>query len=136
MFDRDGRAAREHRPLPNPAARRPRRLPLVLTVLAIALAAAAGISYVAAPNRRGGAGPTRQVGTVPTGGGRLVGLVVPRRIVIPRLHASAPIVAVGTRHRELTIPLSPKVVGWWSGGAKPGQRTGTALLAGHINYAG
>jgi len=28
------------------------------------------------------------------------------------------------------------VVGWWGGGAKPGARQGTAILAGHINYAG
>jgi hypothetical protein len=134
----DGRATDRRRPLPyRPAQRRrPVRLPVVLTVLAIVLAAAAGVSYVISPDWLGRDGPTADVGAVPTAGGTLVGFVAPRRIVIPRLHASAPIVSVGTNHRELTIPVSPKVVGWWSGGAKPGQRTGTALLAGHINYAG
>ena len=37
---------------------------------------------------------------------------------------------------ELEVPLNPKVVGWWHYGAKPGAKTGTAILAGHINYAG
>jgi hypothetical protein len=57
--------------------------------------------------------------------------------VIPKLHAVAPIIKVATtQNRELDIPLDPKVVGWWSPGAKPGARRGTAILAGHINYAG
>jgi hypothetical protein len=61
----------------------------------------------------------------------------PNRIDIPRLKAVAPIVKVGTTpDRELQIPLNPKVVGWWSPGAKPGATKGTAILAGHINYAG
>jgi sortase (surface protein transpeptidase) len=41
-----------------------------------------------------------------------------------------------TPNGELDVPPNPKVVGWWSPGAKPGARTGTAILAGHINYAG
>ena len=43
---------------------------------------------------------------------------------------------VGTQNRELDIPLNPKIVGWWDGGARPGDRRGTAILAGHINYSG
>jgi hypothetical protein len=34
------------------------------------------------------------------------------------------------------VPLNPKNVGWWKYGAKPGATVGTAILAGHINYAG
>lgn len=61
----------------------------------------------------------------------------PLRIRIPKLHATAPVVKVGTTaNGELGIPLDPKTVGWWSPGARPGARTGTAVLAGHINYAG
>ena len=41
-----------------------------------------------------------------------------------------------TADRELEVPPNPKVVGWWSPGAKPGASVGTAILAGHINYAG
>jgi hypothetical protein len=61
----------------------------------------------------------------------------PHRIEIPALHVQAPIVKVGTTPAgELDIPLNPRTVGWWSPGAKPGARRGTAILAGHINYAG
>jgi sortase family protein len=62
--------------------------------------------------------------------------VSPHSIEIPKLAARAPIVKVGTRDRELDIPLDPKIVGWWDGGARPGARTGTAILAGHINFSG
>jgi hypothetical protein len=61
----------------------------------------------------------------------------PVRIAIPKLHTAAPVVKVGTTSSgELDIPLNPKTVGWWSPGAKPGARAGTAILAGHINYSG
>jgi len=61
----------------------------------------------------------------------------PDRIQIPKLDAVAPVVKVGTTSDdELDIPLDPKVVGWWSPGARPGASKGTAVLAGHINYAG
>ena len=79
----------------------------------------------------------RNIGEVPTDAGALVPYVSPNRIEIPSIDAAAPIVRVGTLPgRELQIPLNPKVVGWWGGGAKPGARKGTAILAGHINYAG
>lgn len=65
------------------------------------------------------------------------GQLWPNRIQIPKLHATAPIEKVGTTaDGELDIPLNPKVVGWWSPGARPGARKGTAVIAGHINYAG
>ena len=35
-----------------------------------------------------------------------------------------------------TSRSTPKVVGWWSPGRRPGSPVGTAILAGHINYAG
>ena len=79
----------------------------------------------------------RNVGDVPTQDGALVPFVAPNRIEIPAIDATAPIIKVGTLPgRELEIPLNPRVVGWWSSGAKPGARKGTAILAGHINYAG
>jgi hypothetical protein len=141
--DSGGGSARPagRRPLPYPTAEpgpRPRgRLPLALAVLAIALVAAAGITFVVSPQWGGGSeAATRNVGRVPSSGGKLVDFVSPRSIEIPRLHARAPIVKVGTQNRELDIPLNPKVVGWWAGGARPGDRRGTAILAGHINYAG
>lgn len=129
------------RPLPYPtepdrARRAPGRLVLTLVVLAVGFVAAAGITFVISPNWGGGSGATANNGVVPTVHGKLVGYVSPHMIQIPKLHAQAPIVRVGTQDRELQIPLNPKVVGWWDGGAKPGARKGTAILAGHINYAG
>lgn len=61
----------------------------------------------------------------------------PNRIEIPTLHAQAPIVPVGTTpNGELDVPLNPKIVGWWSPGARPGAAVGTAVFAGHVNYNG
>jgi len=111
------------------------RLSLLLVLLSIGFVAAAGITFVISPNW-GGFGATADNGHIPNAGGKRVPYIRPHLIVIPKLHARAPIVRVGTADRELVIPLDPKVVGWWDGGAKPGARRGTAILAGHINYAG
>lgn len=127
------------RPLPYPVERPrrgPGRLALLLVLLAIGFTTAAGISFVISPTWGGGQGATADNGTIPNANGKRVPVISPHMIVIPKLHARAPIVRVGTQDRELAIPLDPHVVGWWDGGAKPGARRGTAILAGHINYAG
>ena len=111
------------------------RLSLLLVLLSIGFVAAAGITFVISPNW-GGFGAIADNGHIPNSGGKRVPYIRPHMIMIPKLHARAPIVRVGTQDRELVIPLDPKVVGWWDGGAKPGARRGTAILAGHINYAG
>jgi hypothetical protein len=139
--DGDAGEAPKRRPLPYPTPpvrtrRAPGRMALILVVSAIGFVAAAGITFVISPNWGGGRGATANNGVVPTMHGKLVGYVSPHMIQIPKLHAQAPIVRVGTQDRELQIPLDPKIVGWWDGGAKPGARKGTAILAGHINYAG
>lgn len=128
------------RPLPYP--RQPRsprrgigRLALTLVLLAIGFIAAGAIAFVISPGW-GGQGAAANSGSIPTVNGKPVDRIVPFSIDIPKLHAVARIVRVGTADRELQIPLDPRVVGWWDGGAKPGARRGTALLAGHINYAG
>jgi sortase (surface protein transpeptidase) len=36
----------------------------------------------------------------------------------------------------MQVPLNPRVVGWWSGGAAPGDQQGATVIVGHINYAG
>jgi hypothetical protein len=110
-------------------------LALALILMAIGCVAAGGIVFVLSPGW-GGQGAAANSGRVPDSGGRLVDFIAPHRIEIPKLHAVAPIVRVGTADRELQIPLNPRVVGWWDGGAKPGAHRGTAILAGHINYAG
>jgi LPXTG-site transpeptidase (sortase) family protein len=128
-------------PTPQPPKRRRRVLasaPFVFIALAIVLAAAAGIVYVESPNwgKHNAQAGARNVGSVPTLHGKLVSFVSPNSIEIPKLSAKAPIVKVGTDNRDLDIPLNPKIVGWWDGGAHPGARKGTAILAGHINYSG
>ena len=115
-------------------------VPLACIMAAILLIAGSAISWVTSPNwgKHNAMAPARNVGTVPTTiDERLVALVSPDMIEIPRLGAKAPIVKVGTEPGgELQIPLNPRIVGWWQYGAKPGASKGTAILAGHINYAG
>jgi hypothetical protein len=130
------------RPRPSPTPKRRRRLlsaaPFALVLVALALVATAGIMYVVSPSwgKHNAAAPARNVGRVPTMHGKLVSYISPNSIDIPKLSAKAPIVKVGTQNRELDIPLDPNTVGWWDGGARPGAHKGTAILAGHINYAG
>ncbi len=113
-------------------------VPFALVVCAIMAVAGAGIDWVVTPH---GSGVTmaapRNVGVVPTNAKAAAVLVDPNMIEIPRLSAKASVVNVNTLATgELDVPLNPKVVGWWDGGARPGAPTGTAILDGHINYAG
>jgi hypothetical protein len=131
---------------PSPSPKRSKRLlhsvgrvvPFTFVIVAIILAAAAGIVYVVSPSwgKHNAQAAERNVGKGPHVSGRLVPFVSPHEILIPKLSAKAPVVKVGTTHRELDIPLNPHVVGWWAGGARPGDHRGTAILAGHINYSG
>lgn len=125
-------------PRPKPGSRLLQGAPFGFVLAAIVLVAAGGIAYVIGPGwgRDNAQAAPRNVGTVPTVHGKLVDYISPHMIQIPKLSAKAPIVKVGTRNRELDIPLDPHVVGWWAGGARPGARKGTAILAGHINYSG
>ncbi|HJQ43389.1 MAG TPA: sortase [Jatrophihabitantaceae bacterium] len=131
-------------PSAKPASSRPRFpawLPFACIVGAIVLLAGAGVTWVISPNWGGGnnrSDGARNVGVVPTTSPVAVSLSLsPNRVEIPRLHAIAPVVRVAnTADRLLEVPLDPKVVGWWQNGAKPGAKTGTAILDGHINYAG
>jgi hypothetical protein len=119
-------------------------VPFACAILTVMFVAAASLTWNTSPywgrnNTRAQVHPaSRNVGAVPVAGGAaVVALLSPNRIEIPKLKAQAPIVAVSTTpNGELDVPVNPKVVGWWSPGAKPGARTGTAILAGHINYAG
>jgi uncharacterized protein (UPF0333 family) len=119
--------------------------PFILVVIAIVLVTGSAITWVTSPNwgKVTTAAPARNVGVVPTQYAKpivrtvVVTYMSPNRIEIPKINAVAPVFAEPTgADRELTIPLNPKQVGWWSGGAPPGAPTGTAVFAGHINYAG
>jgi hypothetical protein len=114
--------------------------PFLCVLVAIIALAGSALTWVISPNW-GGNHPTtahaRNVGTVPTVAGVLAAFVSPSGIEIPRLSAKAPIVNVSTLPSgSLDVPLNPKTVGWWNGGAKPGAKKGTAILDGHVNYKG
>jgi hypothetical protein len=118
-------------------------VPFVLVAVAIALVAGSAITWVISPNwgKTNVAAPARNVGVVPNTSApskaKLITYLSPNRIVIPAIHASAPVQNMGELpNRELDIPLNPLVVGWWDGGAHPGAPVGSAVIAGHINYAG
>jgi hypothetical protein len=119
------------------------RITFACIIAAIVLAAAGAVTWVVSPNWGGNhdqSTSVRNVGEVPTTQPVpvLAAMIIsPVRIEVPRLKAVAPIVSVSTLpNNELDVPLNPKVVGWWDGGAKPGAAKGTAILDGHINYAG
>lgn len=115
-------------------------VPFLCVVAAIVALAGSAITWVISPQwRHPGVtqASARNVGTVPVASGVDVAYISPNMIEIPRLGARAPIVNVSTLPGgALDVPLNPKIVGWWSGGAKPGAKRGTAVLDGHINYAG
>jgi Sortase domain len=119
-------------------------VPFACVIAAIMTIAVAGITWVTSPhwgnNKVQAQAKARNIGAIPTAPASphvVADIVSPNRIEIPKIHAVAPIVPVGTTaDRELEIPLNPKRVGWWKYGAKPGATKGTAILAGHINYAG
>jgi hypothetical protein len=117
-------------------------VPVACLIAAMVLVALAGLTWVTSPYW--GHNPqarARNVGVIPTAPAPrtrpVAEIISPNRIEIPKLKANAPIVKVGTTpDGELEVPLDPKKVGWWQYGAKPGAKVGTAILAGHINYAG
>lgn len=115
-------------------------VPFACAILTVMVVGFASLTWITSPywGRNNAPAQSRNVGEVPVARGRLVAaLLSPNRIEIPKLKAQAPIVKVSTTpDGELEIPQNPKVVGWWSPGAKPGARKGTAIFAGHINYAG
>lgn len=118
-------------------------VPFACAIAAVMTVALAGITWVSSPEwGRNPVAHARNVGHVPTltalgSPSAVADIISPNRIVIPKIHAQAPIVPVGTTpDGELDVPLDPRTVGWWRYGAKPGATVGTAILAGHINYAG
>jgi sortase family protein len=115
-------------------------VPFLCALAAIAALAGSAITWVTSPNWGGhhaAQADARNIGQVPTAPGALAAFVSPDQIEIPRLAARAPIVTVRTLSTGvLDVPLNPRTVGWWNGGAKPGAKKGTAILDGHINYNG
>jgi LPXTG-site transpeptidase (sortase) family protein len=60
----------------------------------------------------------------------------PLRISIPQLQVSAPVLGISTEQGSLIPPSNPQKLGWWSGGAQPGARLGSAIITGHTVHTG
>jgi LPXTG-site transpeptidase (sortase) family protein len=60
----------------------------------------------------------------------------PSALRIPSLGVNAPVVPVKMEQRVLNPPKDPDIVGWWSEGAAPGDKTGSALVVGHTVSTG
>jgi LPXTG-site transpeptidase (sortase) family protein len=57
----------------------------------------------------------------------------PRRVEIPAIGVSAPVIALGLRRDgTLEVPRDYGDTGWWTGGPEPGER-GAAVIAGHVD---
>ncbi|GAB7006677.1 hypothetical protein JCM18899A_41500 [Nocardioides sp. AN3] len=55
----------------------------------------------------------------------------PRRLRLPTLGVTAPVVPVRAPGRTLVPPPDSQTLGWWADGARPGQPRGRVLIAGH-----
>ncbi len=60
----------------------------------------------------------------------------PNRLVIGSLGVRAPVVPIDMSDGILTPPADPTMLGWWSAGARPGAKRGTALVTGHTVHTG
>ncbi|WP_307861995.1 class F sortase [Nocardioides sp. SYSU D00065] len=67
---------------------------------------------------------------------RETGAAMPRQVVVPALGVRAAVTPIAAVDGALDPPADPRRVGWWSGGARPGSRTGTTVLTGHTVHAG
>ncbi len=66
--------------------------------------------------------PLARVGTTPV------------QLLLPTDREGAAVVPVGTLPSgDLQIPDNPAEVGWWAGGAAPGDAAGTVVIAGHLD---
>lgn len=60
----------------------------------------------------------------------------PVRISIPRLGVSARVLRIRASGGQLIPPSNPRLVGWWSDGARPGAAKGSAIITGHTVHTG
>jgi LPXTG-site transpeptidase (sortase) family protein len=60
----------------------------------------------------------------------------PRRLVVPRLDVSAPVVPLDLEGRTLVPPDDPRTLGWWADSARPGTLRGGTLITGHTVHSG
>lgn len=60
----------------------------------------------------------------------------PVELVVPALGVAAPVEPVRAPDGVLVPPSDPRRLGWWAGGARPGDARGSALVAGHTVHTG
>lgn len=59
---------------------------------------------------------------------------LPQQLIIPRLRLKMPIVATTLDDAGLmALPDRPTTIGWYSYGPRPGSRSGSAVLGGHLD---
>jgi hypothetical protein len=78
-------------------------------------------------------GPPAGLADAPAGGGATT-TVAPWHVDIPSLGVDAPLVVSPVVAGFLSIPPNVHRVALWNGGALPGDRQGTVLLASHVNW--
>lgn len=94
------------------------------------------VATVSAPAQPHGKGPVRATGRPGPSAVSVSQLAVPDRLQIPHLGVQASVVAVRARgDGALAVPGDPGEVGWWIGGAAPGDPQGTVVLDGHVDTA-
>lgn len=60
----------------------------------------------------------------------------PVRLRLPRLHLDAPVLPVSVGPDGLLgVPINPRLLGWWSGSARPGSASGSVVIDGHVDSA-
>lgn len=70
----------------------------------------------------------------PAGGSGTVPPSPPTRLRLPDLGVTAAVGPVGLRRDGgLSVPPDPRRLGWWRGGALPGDHYGAVVLAGHVD---
>ena len=57
----------------------------------------------------------------------------PSRLSLPSIDVDAEVVPVSASDRVLEVPDDPRVVGWWSAGAQPGDDEGSVVLDVHLD---
>ena len=89
-----------------------------------------GTGAGAVPAHAGAPRPNGFGGTAQLGGGT----ATVTGVAIPAIDVHATVVPEGvTSSGALGIPSDIAMVGWWTGGARPGATAGTVVLAGHVD---
>ena len=60
----------------------------------------------------------------------------PTRVIIPVQQIDVPVIPIQSASGVITPPSDPQELGWWSQGAKPGAKSGSALITGHTVHTG